>query len=379
MIRLAILGMGKMGLSHLAIANCHAGARVDALCDSRRMMRDWLSSLQPVPLWSDWRAMLDDVRPDAVIVATPTSTHAEICGFALERGIDVFSEKPHCLTASEGRELADLADRSGRVTQVGYHYRFVSSFARARQMLNDGVLGRIHHFQVSARGPAMLRSERRTWRGRMAEGGGCLYDYGSHAIDLAVDLFGMPQRVSGSGLGRVHSADVDDEAYSTLRYRGGISGHLSVNWADPSERKMSVLVEVWGTNGRMEADRQECRIFLRGDGMPSAGLEPGWNALNGPRINQQVGYYLRGEEYSAQMDYFIESVRTRRTAGVSSFRSTVMTMELLDAIRSDAGEPGNSEIALMRSLPDRGGKGRSIRQRASSALLNLVGRAPWSA
>src|SRR6185503_10580540 len=120
-----------------------------------------------------------------------------------------------------------LAETRRLVNHVGYHYRFVAAFQEARRLVDAEVLGRIHHFRAEAYGPVVVRPSGSTWRTHRAEGGGCLYDYACHAIDLVQYLVGCPDAVDGTALNRVFSRDVEDSVYSTLLYADGKTGQLA--------------------------------------------------------------------------------------------------------------------------------------------------------
>lgn len=169
-----------------------------------------------------------------------------------------------------------------------------------------------------------------------AEGGGALYDYACHAIDLMNFVAGVPNSVDGVVRHGVFSSDVDDEVYCTMRYADGASGQLCVNWSDESFRKMSTKISVWGTNGRVTADRQECQIYLRETHPELPELQPGWTIRYTTDLTEEVWYYLRGEEYSAQIDYFAQSIKTNRTTGENTFRSALDVDRVVDMITGAA-------------------------------------------
>ena len=129
---------------------------------------------------------------------------------------------------------------------------------------------------AEAYGPVILKPKGATWRTQRAEGGGCLYDYAAHPINLINWCFGLPAQVTGTILGSIFSADTDDEVYATFGFAGGMSAHLSVNWSDESYRKMSTKITLTGTKGRITADRQELQAFLRetSPGLPD--YHEGW-------------------------------------------------------------------------------------------------------
>lgn len=323
MIRAALIGLGKMGMSHLAILNTHPDVKLVAVCDSTAYILDVLTKYTGIRGYSDYRTLLHKEKLDAVVIATPSRFHAEMVRTALDQNLNVYCEKPFCLDVSEGLALAEHADRKGLVSQVGYHYRSVATFQEVKRLLDARAIGKIHHFRAEAHGPVVLRPTGSTWRSSKRDGGGCLYDYASHAIDLVNYLVGRPDSVGGTVLNQVFSRDVEDEVYSTFYYADGKSGQLAANWSDESCRKMSVKVTIWGANGSILADRQEIQVYLREPvrGMPE--LVPGWNVRNTTELTKPVWFYLRGEEYSIQIDHFIQSVKQRDPHTVCTFRNAV--------------------------------------------------------
>ena len=359
MIKIGIVGVGKMGLSHLSIVNTHPNVKVVGLCDAAGYVLDVLSKYTGLPAYGDYRKLVERAQPDALIVATPTRTHAEIVRFALRRGLHVFVEKPFCLSVDEGRELVTLADRGKMVNQVGYHYRFVGAFQEAKRLLDQGAIGELHNYRVEAYGPVVLQPKGGTWRSSKSEGGGCLYDYASHAANLATHLFGMPVGVGGTVVRSVFSKGVDDEVYATLYHASGVTGQLCINWSDDTQRKMSMRVEAWGKNGKLNADRQECQLHRRGEG---------WNVRYTTELTSPVRYYVRGEEFSAQMDYFIDSIENRRADNVNSFAAALEADLVLDMIERD------SVLGPRTTLTARGT--RASRPSIRESLVRLIGGKP---
>ena len=343
MIKTAIVGLGKMGLSHLSILRAHPDLDVVAGCDATAYLTDILSKHAGLKCYADFDDMLRSEALDALVVATPSKLHAPMVQAALERGLDVFCEKPFVLDVADGERLIELARSSSRVTQVGYHYRFVGAFKEAARLVKSGALGDVHHVRAEAYGPVVLRKRGSTWRSAKSEGGGALYDYACHAIDLVNFVFATPSAVSGVVRHAVFSRDVDDEIYSTLHFDNGASGQLSVNWSDESFRKMSTKISVWGTNGRVTADRQECQLYLREPHPALPGVDKGWTVRYTTDLSDEVWFYLRGEEYSAQVDYFAQSVKERRLDGENSFARALDADRVVAQLLDDAS--GNAVFA----------------------------------
>ena len=350
MVRVGIIGVGKMGLSHLSVINTHPRVQVVGLCDAMGYVLDMMNKYTGLAVFGDYRGLIEQAKPDAVIIATPSRTHGEIARYALEREIHVFVEKPFCLSLAEGRQLVALADRAKAVNQVGYHYRFVGALQHVKRLLERGVIGEVHNFRVEAYGPVVLQRKGGTWRSSKNEGGGCLYDYASHAVNLVNYLFGMPAGVGGSVMHSVFSSGVDDEVYSTLYYPS-ITGQLCINWSDETHRKMSMRVEIWGKNGKINADRQECQVYLRNGTFPELDLAEGWNLRYATDLTQPVRYYVRGEEYSAQIDYFVDCIELGRTENINSFASGLETDLALDMLQRDAELGPRTMMAIAAQAP----------------------------
>jgi predicted dehydrogenase len=361
MIRMGVVGLGKMGLSHLAMVRALPDVEVVAVVDSAGYVLDVLGKYTGLATFGDLDAALDAVELDAIVIATPTRFHAPMVRAALERGIDVFCEKPLCLTAAESRELAALALERELVTQVGYHNRFVGTFGEIKRLLDAGAIGRVTHFLAEAYGPVVLRPKGSTWRSRRSEGGGCLYDYAAHPLDLLSWYAGPPRAVGGTVLGSVFSQDTEDEVFASLYYDDGSSAQLSVNWSDESYRKMTTQVTILGSMGRVHADRQELQVYLRDDAAIPDGYRAGWTTVNTTQLTEPVGFYLRGEEYSAQLEAFAERIAARQVEGLNDFASAAVTDRALELLTIDAARgptTRDDELAPVVEVAARRGWGR---------------------
>lgn len=357
-IRTAIVGLGKMGISHLALFRSHPSLKIVAACDPTKYVTDVLTKYTGLKCYADFDAMLANEQLDAVVISTPSKFHAHMVRLALDRGLHVFCEKPFVLDATEGEGLVALASQRNVVTQVGYHYRFVGAFREAARIVQSGALGQIHHLRAEAFGPVVLRPKGGTWRSDKAEGGGALYDYACHAIDLANLMLGPPASIGGVVRQSIFSKDVDDEVYCSLFYANGASGQLSINWSDESYRKMSTKISVWGTLGRVVADRQECQIWLKQPHTALPGVPVGWTIRYTTDLSEPVWYYLRGEEYSAQVDYFAQSILQGRLDGENNFASALETDRVVRMILAEttSREPTRvvSSASLTAEAPRRG-------------------------
>ena len=220
MIRVGVIGAGKMGLSHLAILGAHPDVEVVGVCDSIGYLLDVLEKYTGMHRFTDSTSMLDE-QPDAVLIATPSASHVELVGDALERGIHVFCEKPLTLSADESTAGGRRRRTSVLVTQVGYHNRFVGTFREVKRLLDAGAIGTRQPRARRGLRAGGASAEGRNVAQQAAAGGGALYDYAAHPLDLLYWYLGEPEALTGAVLGRVFSAETDDEVYGTLRYGAG--------------------------------------------------------------------------------------------------------------------------------------------------------------
>ena len=324
-----------MGISHLSILGAHKDVEIVGVCDTSMIVMGALKKYTSFPCYKKFSKMLDNEKPDAVFVAVPTKLHYGMIKELLERNIHVFAEKPFCLNPDEGAELASIAENRGLVNQVGYHNKFIGTFKEVKRIIDSGVLGEIYHFTGEAYGPVVIKKKESTWRSNPEDGGGCLMDYASHVIDLIGDLLAPVEAAKGSLLKSIYSQKVDDSVYALLHLQNNVSGVLSVNWSDETYRKMSTSVSIIGTEGKIISDASELKVFLKKDNVLK-GYTNGWNVKYITELSDQVDFYLRGEEYSAQIDYFIEAIKGTGPNDINTFKSAAQTDRAISLIKNNS-------------------------------------------
>ena len=353
-INVAVIGLGKMGISHLAIVNALEDFKVTAICDSSALVGQVVEKYGKLKYMPSYDEVVKQPGLQAVIIATPTTAHEPMVRAALEKGLHVFCEKPLTLSAAESQSLAELAQSKSLVAQVGYHNRFIGTFGEVKALIDAGALGRISHVQAEAYGPVVLKPTKPTWRGKAGQGGGSLYDYAAHPLNLVNWYFGRPTKCVGAVLKSGYSAEVDDEVYATLTFDEGPTAQLSVNWSDPSVRKMTTRISIWGEGGKIFADRQEIQVFLTGSEKVPEGYAEGWTVKYITELTPPVSFYLRGEEYSAQLEAFGAAIKRSNGRAQNDFTSSADTDATIEMIRA-AAFGGVSGGAVMAARPERAG------------------------
>ena len=332
-LRVGIVGAGKMGISHFAIVNAHADAEVAAVCDTSGYVLSVLGKHTGVETYKNHEEMIEKGRLDAILIATPTATHFDCANHALSRNLHVFVEKPLTLSLAQSRALSELAEMRKRVNQVGFHNRFIGTFREARRLIAAGALGEVFNVNGSAFGQVVSKEATGMWRSKKSEGGGCLHDYACHVIDLMNSLVGAPSRVRGARLQHIYSKDVEDAVHALFEYPSGASGQLDTNWSDPTFRKMTTSIVVSGSQGKLIADRQELKVHLK---TPFEGYIEGWTTRYITDLQAPVAFYLRGEEYSAQIDSFVAAIKSGNTKHENTFASACEADRTIDMIAEAA-------------------------------------------
>jgi predicted dehydrogenase len=332
MLKVALIGAGKMGISHLSILGAHPKVQVVGVCDTSKMVMDVLSKYSPFPTFTDHKKMLAQTKPDAVFVAVPTRHHAYIVQELLELNIHVFAEKPFCLTPEQGAPLVALAQKNKLVNQVGYHNKFNGTWQEVKRLLDINALGDVFHFQGESYGPVVTKKQAPTWRSDPEEGGGCLMEYASHVIDLINYALSPITAVSGSILKPIYSHTVEDAVYTLVQLENKTSGVISVNWSDETYRIMSTSITIMGTKGKIISDANELKVYFKDKKTPD-GYSKGWNIKYVTDLTDQIDFYLRGEEYSSQIDYFVNAVLGLVPNNINTFQSAWLTDRAIDLIK----------------------------------------------
>ncbi len=255
-MKFLIVGMGSIGRRHFRnlrslgfsdVALARRGPEVDA------PQKEFLASFRPRVFYDLAQGLAD--RPDAVIVANPTSMHAATARRALRAGTNVFVEKPLSHARSGLASLIAEAAARKKIIFVGYHFRNHPHLRRVKRMLDSGVLGDALSARfVTAEHLALWHpweDYRRSYSGRRDLGGGVVFTQ-SHDLDIAYWLFGKPKNVFASirntGTLGIGAADAADLMVSFERCPAA-SFHL-----DYLDRRPVKTCVILGTKGKIEWD-----------------------------------------------------------------------------------------------------------------------------
>jgi myo-inositol 2-dehydrogenase / D-chiro-inositol 1-dehydrogenase len=247
-IAVALLGAGRIGQEHAKNLAALPQVEVVVVCDPR------IESAEAVrPL-----VRAKDVTPspeeavnrkdvDAIIICTPTDTHAALIEAAAETGKAVFCEKPVALDLARTQQALATVAGKGVPFQIGFQRRFDSGYAEAKRRIEAGVLGRLDQFRTVGRDPAPPPKE------YLAKSGGLFLDQAIHEFDIARFLMGDVTEVSAWGTVRFHpdaeEFDDIDTATTLLRFASGALG--VVENSRQAVYGYDIVTEAFGENGKI--------------------------------------------------------------------------------------------------------------------------------
>jgi predicted dehydrogenase len=286
-VRIGIIGPSWwVDYWHLPALLSHPDAEIAALCASK--LRDPAAVAEKygagseLPMYTDYCQMMDEIKPDGVIICTPNVVHHPATMEALKRGIHVNTEKPVAMDAAQAREMAETAAASGLLGMCNFPYRSNPAAKKMKQLIAEGFIGDVLHVSGQYHGGFGL-SGSPNWRGsRTQSGSGILGDLGSHLIDLAWYTTGEDfSSVTASSMtvlrdatgptAKVRTEDPrvgdrnDDSCAFLAEFKSGAQGIFHTSWiAYQAEYVQHQELEVYGSAGRLRFLATHTGTFLRG-------------------------------------------------------------------------------------------------------------------
>jgi len=211
---------------------------------------------------TDWRQVIDDPEVKIVDICSPNNTHHEIALAALQAGKVVACEKPLAMNGAEAGRMAAAARRSGSINTVWFNYRRVPAIAFARQLIDEGRIGKVFHFRaLYLQDWTLDPSVPLVWRmDKEVAGSGVTGDLHSHIVDLSNYLAGEIDSVAGTSRifvpererpeGGRAKVEIEDAAIFVARYANGAIGHFEAT-RFANGRKNGNTFEVNGEQGSL--------------------------------------------------------------------------------------------------------------------------------
>jgi predicted dehydrogenase len=232
MIGVAVIGAGHWGPNLIRNFHNHQTSVVRWVVDRDAARLDQVAARFPdLRITDDAANAFGDDQVDAVVVATPTTTHYALVRAALEAGKHVLVEKPITTNSAEGLALCDLADQVERTLMVGHVFIYNPAITQVKTYLEEGVLGRLYYVSMV-----------RTNLGPIRMDVNAAWDLASHDVSIAnYWLGGAPQAAAACG-GTWINPGLQDAVFITLRYPNDVLVNLHVSWLNPRKARDITVV-----------------------------------------------------------------------------------------------------------------------------------------
>ena len=270
--RVGIVGLG-FGRAHIPAFQT-GGCEVVAVCQRNQETARAVAERYGVPgVFERWENMLEQAKPDIVVIASPPNLHREIALRAFEQGAHVLCEKPLAMTAAEGRDMVEAAKRAQRVAMTSFNWRFIPAMQRFHAMVEEGAVGRLFHAAGRWLGARWAdESAPLTWRMDRAQAGhGAMGDMGVHVIDLLRWHFGEFARVTAQA-GVAHPTrtlpgggkPVDAEDYCSVLGEMASGGQVTFSVSRAARGANESSLEAYGSRGALayRLDREKAKWYV---------------------------------------------------------------------------------------------------------------------
>jgi scyllo-inositol 2-dehydrogenase (NADP+) len=215
-INAALASFGMSGeIFHAPLLNAHKGFNILKILErTKNRSHDRCPSANIVRSYEE---ILSDDKVDLIIVNTPDKYHHEMASQAIKANKHVIVEKPFTLNVKEADELISLSEKTGKLLSVFQNRRWTGDFMTVKKIISEGLLGRLVEYEAHFdRYRNYLQKE--SWKEQAVSGSGAIYNLGSHIIDQALVLFGMPEAVFADIRSLRSGAEVDDSFTLLLKY-----------------------------------------------------------------------------------------------------------------------------------------------------------------
>jgi predicted dehydrogenase len=309
-VRAAVVGVGRLGSLHAAKYAALEGVKLAYVVDVDRERAASTAARFGATALTDYRAL--DGKVGAVTVASPSVTHHEIASHLLAAGCDVLLEKPMATTVGEAQELATLAERAGRILQIGHLERFNPAIVHLRSIVN---------------GPRFIECHRLapfTERGTDVD---VILDLMVHDLDVILSLT-PAEALSVEAVGVAVLTDRIDVANARVRFEGGLIANLNTSRVAPRrERK----IRFFQPDAYISLDYEARRLQVYRKNPPPPGSTY-------PEISARQIDLGEGDPLADEVASFVTAVRTRAAAAVTA-RDGLRVMELIERIGAAMEQP----------------------------------------
>jgi predicted dehydrogenase len=331
-LRLAVIGLGKMGLLHASLLNVLQEVELVAFCEKSALMNRLFKKMFAK---TDIKVVnsldkLHGLNLDAVYVTTPISSHSFIIKELLSKEISrsIFVEKTLSSNFSDSKELIEVAKKAGGTAMVGYMKRFSVVFGKAKELLERGEFGEPQRFKAYAYSSDFLGTTKESKSS--ASRGGALSDLGCHVIDLSLWMLG-PLNVH-EVLSNVRNESGTETSVSFAASNSNdVPGEIHVSQSMPNYRMPEFGLSIECSKGKIIDVNDDRLLLISSDGTVE-------KKLFRHDLNDNVFFSMGEAEYYRENKHFINSV-LHHCKCESAFDSASKTDYIIEQVRNRIASP----------------------------------------
>ena len=334
-LRVAVIGLGKMGVAHTAVLSMIPGCEVVGLADHHAPLGRSVRGMgYQAPFFTSAEKMLTATRPDAVLVCTQQDAHLPIAKVALEAGAAVFVEKPLAHTLADAEALAALSARTGLPVSCGYTLAYLPVFARARDAVP--AIGTLRQARSSMY-LSQVFGPRQGWMYDAARsGGGVVANISSHLLFLLEWYLGTPVEVRANW--KKLYGTVEDELHAMMTLASGAEVGFDSSWSVPGYPLSAVVMELDGDNGKLLVSNDAFELDLNEgrDGWPA-----GHTRTRHAELPQPARFDVNGDGYYLEDAAFL-CWATGGPAPPTTVDAALRVQRVMDALYRSAAADGEA-------------------------------------
>jgi predicted dehydrogenase len=322
------IGCGYWGPNLLRNFSANPKCRVKWLADQSPQRQAYVAENYPkTKTTAEADDVIHDPEVNAIVIATPASTHYELAKTCLQAGKHILVEKPLAMCAAEADDLVSLAAETGKTLMVGHSFLYNAAVNYAKQLLNDGELGETYYIYSQRLNLGQVRSDVNAW-----------WNLAPHDVSILLHLMNgeMPVSVTAHGIDYIQPG-IEDVVFASLTWANRVTAHIQVSWLDPGKVRRMTIVGSRKMIVYDDAGDDKIKVFDKGvDRVPKIGERMDYDDPSNYQLLHRAGDILIPkinfqEPLKVEVNHFLECIETGQIpiTGPKHARDVVAVLEMV--------------------------------------------------
>jgi predicted dehydrogenase len=335
MIKVGQIGCGYWGPNLLRNFSANSKCEVKWVAEQSEQRRLYVNDNYPkTKTTAEAADIINDPEVDAIIIATPASTHYTLAKTCLQAGKHIFVEKPLAMYTKEADDLVALAADVGKTMMVGHSFLYNAAVNYAKKLVDDGELGETYYMYSQRLNLGQVRTDVNAW-----------WNLAPHDVSILLYLMNgeVPVAVTAHGVDYIQPG-IEDVVFATMTWANGVTAHIHVSWLDPGKIRRMTLVGSRKMVVYDDVSDDKIKVFDKGvDRIPKVGEQMDYDNFNNYQILHRTGDIFIPkinfqEPLKLEVAHFLDCIATGETpiTGPKHARDVVAVMEMVqNALEQD--------------------------------------------